>query len=145
MNTPPPGGSILFYDGVCGLCGRLVSFVLARDRQKRFHFASLQSRFAREILPRHRRDPASLDSLYLLTGFGTPAERVLARSRAVSRVLEGLPLPWRWVGALLTAIPAAPLNFAYDRIARIRYRFFGRFERCRVPRPEERERFVEFE
>jgi predicted DCC family thiol-disulfide oxidoreductase YuxK len=37
---------ILLYDGVCGLCNRLVQFILRRDRSGVFRFASLQSPFA---------------------------------------------------------------------------------------------------
>jgi hypothetical protein len=34
---------ILLYDGVCGLCHRLVQFIIHRDRRAIFRFASLQS------------------------------------------------------------------------------------------------------
>ena len=30
----------MLYDGVCGLCDRLVQFVLRRDRYDRFRFAA---------------------------------------------------------------------------------------------------------
>ena len=41
---------VLLYDGVCGLCNRLVQFVLRHDRGGVFCFASLQSRLAADIL-----------------------------------------------------------------------------------------------
>ena len=41
---------IILYDGVCGLCNRLNQFVLRRDREGMFRFASLQSPLAARIL-----------------------------------------------------------------------------------------------
>jgi predicted DCC family thiol-disulfide oxidoreductase YuxK len=40
-------------------------------------------------------------------------------------------------------LPGAVLDRAYNVIARNRYRVFGRFEQCLLPRPEFRGRFVE--
>jgi predicted DCC family thiol-disulfide oxidoreductase YuxK len=40
-------------------------------------------------------------------------------------------------------LPAAVLDFAYDIVARYRYRVFGRFEQCLLPRPEQRQRFID--
>ena len=50
---------IVFYDGVCGLCNRLVQFLLKHDREGRLRFASLQSDFAAKVLGRHGFDPES--------------------------------------------------------------------------------------
>jgi predicted DCC family thiol-disulfide oxidoreductase YuxK len=133
---------VLFYDGVCGLCNRLVRWVLRRDRGRRFRFAALQSRYARETLPAHGKNPADLDSLYLLIGGGTLEERVLARSRAVTRVLRELPPPWSALGAVLSVVPAPLLDLLYRFVARVRYRLFGRSDRCELPPPSERERFL---
>lgn len=139
---PAAGASVLFYDGVCGLCDRLVQFVLARDSRRRFVFAALQGRYARETLPRQGRNPDDLDSLYLLTGAGTPAERAFDRSGAVLAVLRRLPPPWSWLGALAALIPSTLRDRIYDAVARRRYRLFGRSETCRLPRPGQGERFL---
>jgi predicted DCC family thiol-disulfide oxidoreductase YuxK len=45
-----PANPVLLYDGVCGLCNRLVQFVLKKDRKAQFQFASLQSAYAAQIL-----------------------------------------------------------------------------------------------
>ncbi len=49
----PMSHPILLYDGVCGLCNRLVQFILRRDPSGMFRFASLQSTLAAGILARH--------------------------------------------------------------------------------------------
>ena len=43
---------ILLYDGVCRLCNRMNQFVLRRDPEGIFRFASLQSALAGRILAR---------------------------------------------------------------------------------------------
>jgi predicted DCC family thiol-disulfide oxidoreductase YuxK len=132
------GTHVLFFDGVCGLCSRLVQFVLSRDRAASFRFAPLQGDFAaRELEPRGAR-PGDLDTLLVLTADG----RLLRRSRAVLFVLRELGGVWAAV-AWLRVLPAPLLDRAYDLIARVRYRLFGRLEACRVPAASERTRFIE--
>lgn len=141
---PLTGRPIVFYDGVCGLCNRLNQFVLRRDRSGRFQFAALQSAFARETLSRYSRDPEDLDTLYLITDYGTPSERLFWKSRAALRVLREIGGVWGWT-RILSILPTAVLNAGYDIIARLRYRLFGKSESCMIPRPEQRDRFIEFE
>jgi predicted DCC family thiol-disulfide oxidoreductase YuxK len=50
--------ALILYDGVCGLCNRLVKFVLKRDSRDQFRFASLQSEFAGSILQRRGNESA---------------------------------------------------------------------------------------
>jgi predicted DCC family thiol-disulfide oxidoreductase YuxK len=137
----PTGSAVLLYDGVCGLCNRLVRFVLARDFEGRVRFAPLQSAFAREALSRHGENAENLDTVFRMTGFGTQSERVFRRSRAVLRVLEELPAPWRSLAAF-RALPPRVLDRLYDLVARSRYRIFGKSDRCELPPPEQRGRFI---
>lgn len=130
------GAHILFYDGVCGLCNRLVRFILARDRRRRFQFAPLQSALAAETLARFGRDPRDLDTVYLLAD-----GELLNKSRAILGVLRTLGGPWS-LAAVLGWLPTALLDWLYVRVARNRYRLFGRYESCRLPSAEERSRFL---
>ena len=136
------GIPIVFYDGVCGLCNRLVRFVLRRDPGGRFRFASLQSGFAREVLPPRGKDPSRLDTLHLLLDPGGPGERVLSKGRAALEVLRILGGPWKLV-SLLRVLPTRLVDFGYDQIARRRYRWFGRHETCPLPDPRHRDRFID--
>src|SRR5215470_3804642 len=94
-DAPEP---IVLYDGVCGLCNRLVQFILKRDRRDRFRFAALQSSLAREILQRHGHNPDTLDTVCVVLDSGQSSERVLTRNDAVISVLSDLGGIWR-VGA----------------------------------------------
>lgn len=134
---------ILLYDGVCGLCNRLVQFSLKRDTRARLRFASLQSEFAVGILQRYNRDPHDLDTVYLVENCGLSGERLLARSDAVMAVLREIGGPWSFLAALLRIIPARLRDWGYNSIARNRYRVFGRSETCQMPAAEYRDRFLD--
>ena len=130
-------GDILFYDGVCGLCDRLVQFVLRHDRRRRFRFAALQSDVAAQTLARFGKRPDDLDTMYVLTDDG----RLLRKGRAILFVAGKLGRPWSWL-RLLAPLPTRVLDWLYDRVARNRYRLFGKRDACRLPTAEEKLRFL---
>lgn len=148
---------ILLYDGVCGLCNRLVQFILRRDATGIFRFASLQSVLAGRVLARHRRDAHDLDTVYVVVDYEQPDESLLTRSDAIIFILrslgrgESLPAPsaatgsalWRTVAWLLQLVPALLRDWGYGVVARNRYRVFGRSESCILPAPANRDRFLD--
>lgn len=129
------GEAVVYFDGVCNLCNRFVDFVIRRDRHRRFRFASLQGSTARERLPGW------------LTGsvLGTLAleipGRLRYRSDAVLTILAGLGGIWR-LAVIARVIPAAIRDRVYHYVANHRFRWFGQRDTCRIPTPEERERFL---
>ena len=137
------GVHLFLYDGVCGLCGRLLQFVLPRDRGHVFHFASLQSPTGRAIVQRAGRNPDELTTLYVVANYRTPGSRLLTKGRAGLFVASAIGWPWK-AALLFRVLPAFILDWAYDIVARNRYQLFGRTEQCLVPRTEDRQRFVDF-
>jgi predicted DCC family thiol-disulfide oxidoreductase YuxK len=137
---PAEGRHLLLYDGVCGLCDRLVQFVLAHDRTRAFHFASLQSEAARTALAPQGVDAATLTTFYVVANYRT-APRLLAKGEAALFVAGVLGWPWKAIAAL-RLLPAAVLNGVYDLVARYRYRLFGQYDQCLLPRVEYRNRFI---
>jgi predicted DCC family thiol-disulfide oxidoreductase YuxK len=133
---------ILLYDGVCGLCNRMVQFVLRRDREAVFRFAALQSALAGRVLARHGTRVGEMDTFYAVINLELADERLLARSDAVIFVLKQLGV-WRFSGVFLQFLPRALRDWGYGIIARNRYRIFGRFDSCVLPSPENRERFLD--
>jgi predicted DCC family thiol-disulfide oxidoreductase YuxK len=134
---------IVLYDGVCGLCNRLVQFVLKNDRNDVFRFASLQSKLAEQILVRHRLRSESLETVYVVLDYGLAEERLLSRLNAVVYVLQQLGGPLTYVSALLRVLPAPVQNFLYGLVARNRYRVFGRYETCPLPEGDTRSKFLD--
>jgi len=132
---------IILYDGVCGLCDRLTRLVIRHDRRHQFRFASLQGAFAARVLSRYERDPRDLDTLYVLRRYGTPSESLLSRSEAVFFVMSELGGVWRLLRALRW-LPTSLVDHGYGLVARHRYRVFGRYDACPVPKPSDRGRFI---
>jgi predicted DCC family thiol-disulfide oxidoreductase YuxK len=136
------GQQLLLYDGVCGLCDRLVQFVLAHDRAGTFRFAQLQGETGRAIVARAGANPDDLTTFYVVRDYGTPRARTLVKGRAALHVARVLGWPWKVV-ALAGVLPTPVLDWGYNLVARYRYRVFGRLDQCAIPRPDQRARFVD--
>ena len=137
MNHESGGYSnpILFFDGVCNLCNKAVDFIIRRDKNRIFRYASLQSDIARALLPASINEK-SYETIYVLVG-----EQILAKSNAVFYVAEHLD---GWP-KLLKYMKWVPSNFAdaiYTMIAKNRYKVFGKRESCRLPKEEEKALFL---
>jgi predicted DCC family thiol-disulfide oxidoreductase YuxK len=141
--TPDAEGvHLVLYDGVCGLCNRLLQFLLRHDRRRVFCFASLQSATGRAVVAQHGGNPDDLDSFHVVADFRAPGARAVRKSDAAVFVASQLGWPLKWLSAA-AVLPLPLRDFFYDVIARNRYRIFGRYEQCLVPSDEVRSRFVE--
>ena len=129
-SNPDPPGPLVLYDGECGLCHRTVRFMLARDGG-RLSYAPLQGETAARLRARHPEIPETLESVVLVEG-----DRVHLRSKAFLYAARYLDRPWGWAYAFRW-LPAAVLDVAYRAIARVRYRVWGRLDRCRTPTTEQ--------
>ena len=134
---------IVFYDGVCGLCNRIIQFLLKRDRNDRLRFASLQSEFAANVLTRHGIDPKDLDTLHVVENYEEAGERVLNRSDAVLRAIGELGGLWSLAAIAGSIIPRPLRDLFYRFVARNRYRVFGKSETCMLPEPRHRAKFLD--
>jgi predicted DCC family thiol-disulfide oxidoreductase YuxK len=130
-----PDGLILF-DGVCVLCSGMVRFVLPRDKAGRFRFIAIQSPAGRALAERFGIDAANPETVAVTRG-----GQVLFKSDCAIAIGCGLPR-WGWAAAL-RLVPRGLRDFLYDRIARNRYRLFGKRDACLVPTPEIRSRFID--
>ena len=131
MEALPP--RIVLYDGVCGLCDRLVQFLVARDRERMLRYAPLQGDTAARLRERHGEIPTDLDTMVFVDESG-----VYLRSRAFARNSRYLPMPWR-LGAVIRFVPRFLADAVYGLVARSRYRIFGKVEACGLPTKEERQ------
>jgi predicted DCC family thiol-disulfide oxidoreductase YuxK len=126
---------IVYFDGECALCNRLVDFVIRRDRRRRFRFAPLQGETARARLPA----PMRAGPLATIVLEHEGALRV--RSDAILAILAVLGRGWRLAG-VCRLLPRRLRDAAYHYIARNRFRWFGRRASCRLPTAAEREYFL---
>jgi predicted DCC family thiol-disulfide oxidoreductase YuxK len=122
-----PDGTVL-YDGVCVLCSSWFHFVVARDPAARFRFVQIQSEYGRWLATYLGIDPDNpRTNAVVVDG------RAYLRSDAALQVLRRLP-GWSWT-SVAQAVPRPIRDWLYDRIARNRYRWFGRTETCMIPAP----------
>ena len=125
---------VVLFDGVCGMCNASVDFILSRDRDKKFLFSPLQGKFANAQVPKECMDLNTI--IYIRDGM------ILRRSSAVLRILVDLGGLWVVVWPLLL-IPAFPRDLFYRIIANNRHLISKKRAACRLPSPEEKERFLD--
>jgi predicted DCC family thiol-disulfide oxidoreductase YuxK len=133
---------ILLYDGVCGLCNRLIQFVLKMDLDDVFRFAPLQGEFAQRTLLRHDIRSQPLDTMYVVLDSEQPGECLLSRSDAVIYILCRLGGIEGHLAGGFRLLPRPLRDFLYDLVARKRYLIFGRHKTCPMPDPRVRSKFL---
>jgi predicted DCC family thiol-disulfide oxidoreductase YuxK len=128
---------VILFDGVCHLCSGWVQFAIARDPAANLCFAPIQSVHGQDFLRRRGLPLDRFETFYLIDG-GV----VLEKSTAVLRMLGYLNWPWPLL-KVVWIVPRPLRDWLYDRVARNRYRWFGRRETCLVPTPEIARRFLD--
>lgn len=129
--------SVILFDGVCNLCNGFVQFVIERDKKGVYHFASLQSETARELLGNYAKDYCNqLDTVVLLEG-----DAVYTHSDVALRVAGQIGGAWK-ILLLGYLLPKRFRDAIYGFVARNRYRWFGRKDQCMVPTPDIVSRFL---
>lgn len=127
---------LIVFDGVCVLCSGFARFVIARDREGAFRFATAQSPLGQALYRHFGLDPTEYETNIVLADGIAYGELGSA-----AQVLARLPRPWRWL-RVIGRIPEPLSGWLYRRIARNRYRLFGKRETCMVPPPDWRGRFL---
>ena len=128
--------NVVYFDGVCNLCNSAVNFLIDQDKQGRLKFASLQSEAGREALHRWGLPEKEYDS-FILEKDG----RLFQKSEAALEVVKLLGGGWSLLYGF-KVIPRSWRDWLYTRIARNRYRWFGKRTECRLPTPELKARFL---
>ena len=128
--------AVVLFDGVCNLCNGFVRFVIPRDPLDHIRFAALQSEAARRLMAPTGVTRGDADSIVLVEG-----ERAFVRSEAALRIARQLRFPWPLLYGLVV-VPRPIRDWAYDIVARNRYRWFGRRDVCMMPGPETQDRFL---
>jgi predicted DCC family thiol-disulfide oxidoreductase YuxK len=127
---------VLLFDGVCNFCNGAVRFIIERDPGGVFRFASLQSDSGRALLEGCGLEPGSMETMVLVAG-----DRCYTKSDAALELAARLGGAWRFLG-VFRWIPRRWRDAAYRYFADHRYTWFGKSDRCLVPTPELRARFL---
>jgi predicted DCC family thiol-disulfide oxidoreductase YuxK len=139
MNSRLPD-RVIFFDGYCVACNKMVAFLLDKDSVWSFRFATLQSEIAEITIPAFGyplQSVQNLDSVvYVRLGKArTKSDAILSIAVDIGGVYK--------VASLFYLIPKWIRDMVYDAFARHRYGWFGKNELCRVPTANEITRFLD--
>ena len=127
----------VFFDGVCSLCNRGVNFLISKDKKGVLKFASLQSEYAQNVVPKALLDRDNLDTIIVYTD-----GKFYDRSKAVLKLCKILGGGF-YVFLIGYLIPRFIRDGLYWFIANNRYYWFGKTEQCRIPTVDLKDRFLE--
>ncbi len=116
---------IILFDGICNLCNGTVDFLLKHDKKKLFSFIPLQSDEGKLLIHKYQ-IPVDTDSVILIK-----SNHVYFESDAAVEIAGLLGYPWK-LASFIKFIPKIIRNKTYCWVAKNRYRWFGKRERCRV-------------
>ncbi|GAB2625966.1 thiol-disulfide oxidoreductase DCC family protein [Belliella aquatica] len=127
---------LVLFDGICNLCNQAVDFIIRRDKNDDFKVGALQDPQVKDILKTYSINEDYLDSLVLIQG-----DQIFYKSEAALKIARKLGRGWQifYIGIFL---PVSVRDKIYDWIGENRYKWFGKKETCRLPSPEEREKFI---
>lgn len=131
------GRDLIVFDGECVLCSGFFRFMLRHDRTERFAYAVAQSGLG-ECLYNALNLPTDEYETNIVIVDGMIHQRLDAFCHAM-RALGGV---WA-VLSVPRFLPGPIKDFVYHRIARNRYRIFGRYDTCMVPDASLRARFLD--
>ena len=126
---------ILLFDGVCNVCDSSINFIIKRDKEGKYRYASLQSETGQELLKKFNLPTNDFDSFVYVDG-----DSYYTKSSGALKVLKGLGGLWSIFYAFII-IPKPIRDAVYSLIAQNRYKWFGKKDECMIPSPEIRERF----
>lgn len=129
--------SILLFDGLCNLCDHSVQFVIKRDHKNVFIFSSLQSKSAIEFIGSMHDEIQNIDSIVLIT-----KNKIYTKSTAALKIAAELNGLWILMSVFFI-IPKPIRDWIYDGIAKRRYQWFGKFDSCKIPNPQEINKFID--
>jgi predicted DCC family thiol-disulfide oxidoreductase YuxK len=110
--------AILFYDGDCALCNRVVTFILTHEKDSKILFSALDTAAANEFLSKHPSYKREEDTVYFFDG-----NQLYSKSTAVLKLLPFLN-GYVFVLCLGWLFPKWLRDKIYDEIAKRRKRIF---------------------
>lgn len=128
--------AIVLFDGVCNLCNSSVQFIIKRDPNGYFRFASLQSEAGQAYLRKYNLDGYNNSIVFIENN------RVYLRSDAALQISKSLSGAWK-VFYVFKLLPRSLRDPVYNFIAKNRYKWFGKKDSCMIPTPEMKSRFID--
>ncbi len=130
-------GLIIVFDGICNLCESSVNFVIRWDKKGQFKFAQAQSQIGIDLQNQYGINILDLETMILVKG-----EVAYTKSDAAIEIAKNLDGYWKMFSFIIV-VPKSVRDWVYSRIAKNRYRWFGKKDSCMIPTVDSRSRFLE--
>lgn len=128
--------NIILFDGVCNLCNKVILFIIKKDKKALFRFAAIQSGAGQSLLKEYISGDEQNTTLYYIHN-----KKCYRKSTAVLHILKQLGGMWKCFYPLIL-IPPCIRDVVYHIISRHRYKLFGKRQKCMLPTPEIKNRFI---
>lgn len=132
----PQDRSVVLFDGICNLCNSSVRFILKHDSREQFLFSSLQSDASEKLLLHLNYKIREMNSILLVD-----KGQLLEKSDAVLKIAGGLRFPWN-LAKVFRFLPKRQRDKLYDFVAKNRYKWFGKMDRCVYTMNKYENRFI---
>ncbi len=137
MHEPPePTGPVLFFDGECGLCNRVVRLMMRLDRAGGLRYGPLQGPHGQAYLRAKGLPTEAFSTLVYVPSWANRADEVpLFRTDGVIAAFAACGSVGRALGGALRVLPQVVRDGLYRGVARVRYRIFGAWKPTPLPDP----------
>ena len=117
--------SVIIFDVDCLLCNRFVQIVSVIDTKDSIYFTRLSGKTANYMLSNNK-NLVDVDSIiFYLNG------NIYIKSDAVIRISKSLGFPYNMM-SIFKIFPRSMRDIFYDFVARNRYKFFGKANKCLI-------------
>ena len=127
---------IILFEGICNFCHSALPFVLRRDPESKFRFATLQSAMAHGLLSTRKFPASDLSSFVLIEN-----NKIFIRSTAALKVCRHLSGLWPLLYGLIV-VPRFIRDGVSNWVDRTRYQWFGKRDTCMIPTSDLKSRFL---
>ena len=127
---------IIFYDGLCAMCNRFIRVLITLDKKEKFLLAPLQGKNGKILQKKFSKELKGIDSVIFYN------KKVYTKSSAVINILSELGGIYK-LAYIFNIIPSFISDSIYDYIARNRFQWFGKLDKCPMPEKKNISRFLD--
>ena len=128
---------VVYYDGICGLCDFFVNLIVKIDSKGILKFSSLQGESGQKLLKDLNYDSDELNTVLFRAN-----DQVYTKSTAVFRIIKTVGGLWN-VFLILNLLPTSFTDFMYKKIAKNRYKLFGKLDQCDISKFNKPGQFID--
>lgn len=128
---------VVYYDGICGLCDFFVNLIVKIDSKGILKFSSLQGPSGQKLLNDLKFNTEELDTVIFRIN-----DQIYTKSTAVFKIIKSIGGFWR-VFLVFDLLPTSFSDFIYKKIAKNRYKLFGKLEQCDISKFNKPGQFID--